>query len=169
MSDRQQPDEDARLERLKAVVAAYGADRSKWPDDDRAVFSDADLKDDALASILSDATALDAVLAHASASEPEPGATSRIAARIAAGTNVARFDNRRTAADPGKSHTPPSYWPAAGLLAASLLVGIFLGQSDIWPDTIGGSFRIADAAVDDLSEMFIGLPLDPASLSEETL
>lgn len=168
-NDRQHNDKDRR-ERLRAVVAAYGADRAAWPLEDREEFSGGDLEDEGVALPVSEARALDAVLARASMPQPATGAAARIAARIAAADDtVVQLDHRgRTVTGQGPL-IRASHWRIAGLMAASLLVGIFLGQSDIWSDTLGGPFLSVDATLNELGDMIVGLPLDPNSFAEDTL
>lgn len=172
MNDDNQQNKKPRLERLRAVVAAYGADRSRWPERDRADFTDADLTNEAMASDTGEAQALDALLARASMPVPAQVAAADITARITAADTadkVVGMDDHRLAVRHAASPGTNFYWPAAGLLAASLMIGIFLGQSDMLANTIGGSFLTADASMDELGNLFMGLPLDPALLTEETL
>jgi len=172
MSDDKQQNKKARLERLRGVVAAYGADRARWPEHDRSDFTDADMADQAVASDIGEAQALDALLAHASIPAPMPDTAAKIAARIIAADRKDKVVDMK-GHQPSLQHTASRhasfYWPAAGLLAASLMIGIFLGQSDIFANTIDGSFLTADASIDELGNLFLGLPLDPALLAEETL
>lgn len=169
MSDQERQNNKARLERLQTVLEAYGVDRSRWPEPDRLEFTDADISGEAVARETADARALDVLLAHAGTPTPAAGAAARIAARIVDAdedATVVTMQNRKpSAAQSGLA----SHWPAAGLLAASLVVGILLGQSNIWTDPISGSFLTADAGISELGDLFLGLPFDPATLAEETL
>ena len=49
------------------------------------------------------------------------------------------------------------------------MIGVFLGQSDLWSDTLQRGFLSADASVDALSDAVFGLPLDALNFTEETL
>jgi hypothetical protein len=105
-------------ERLKELLDAYGADRSRWPAADQERFAAEDLSHspDFLA-----AAALDRLLAQAAKPVPPAGAEARLAMKI-----------QGMRAAPPRRHLP---WAAALPLAASLALGIYLGaigETDSW-------------------------------------
>ena len=164
---------DALLNRLETVLEAYGADRSRWPQADRELLRDVGV--DASVAQADQARELDAILSGATEPRTAEGAGAAVAARILAqaesseDANVVAFD-AEARREPRRAFDPiASVWPAAALLAASLVIGVFLGQSDLWSDTLQRGFLSADASVDALSDAVFGLPLDALNFTEETL
>ena len=101
--------------RLRDVLAAYGADPARWPAGDR---NDLSRLIDSSEENFRDARSVDRLLQHASAPELRFGAGDRV---------IRRVNALRAAA-----HRPVLRWTAAVPLAASLLLGIYLGgQEDI--------------------------------------
>jgi hypothetical protein len=133
------------------LLDVYGADRTRWPLSARASAAAVLTADKAAVRMLSEAAALDAVLARGMAnSAPSADATAALAARIvaAAGTaprTVASSDkvpasprlgyavlSRRARPTHRPGHrSAPRYgqWRAAAMLAASLVLGVFVGQT----------------------------------------
>ncbi len=102
-------------ERLRDVLAAYGSDTARWPAGDRRDLLH--LIDSSEEDYL-DARAVDRLLQLAGAPE----------LRFGAGDRVIRHVNALRAA----AHRPVLRWTAALPLAASLLLGIYLGgQEDV--------------------------------------
>lgn len=125
-------------ERLKAVIAAYGANPERWPEADRAAFKTRVSDDLAVAGQLEEARALDALIDLHDAGSPAPGAVSRVLARA------------RRAQAPVPARTWPDRWRAlladfgsvtvpGGVLAASLALGVALGMSDIAEGLLPGA------------------------------
>ncbi|WP_295559268.1 hypothetical protein [uncultured Hyphomicrobium sp.] len=128
------------LEALGEVLDRFGADRTRWPAPVRRDFAGLIARDPEAKARLREAEALDRLLDLA----PEPEIDTRaLASRIVAAARAeaqavpqprarvawASFDRRAVEAQ----------WPAAGLLAASLVIGAFFG--------LNGAF---DAAVSPL-------------------
>lgn len=139
-TDNSLPPDTAIKDRLRQVLASYGADPARWPQAERAgleqifdvVRTGAD-DDPAMKKAVMDAHALDHVLAQADAPPPPLGAIGRAMAQVRdAGGNRAS----------GMPAPPVRRWaetmmPGA-LIAASLILGIALGTSDltdlVWPE-----------------------------------
>jgi len=121
----------ADRERLAAVVAAWGADPARWPEDDRVHLGHqlAALPEAARR----DAAALDALIASAASPQPPPGAVERLLARAAATpqaktpAEVHPFAVARAA--PSVARAPSRAAPAWMTLAASLLLGFWAGSA----------------------------------------
>ncbi len=166
---------DTANSRLRQLLAAYGADRSRWPEQDRAQFSDTDAEDAGLSDEIDEARALDKILSRATPALPTAEAASRMAAAIeaqvtpSAESNVVALSGQ---ADPQRNRAPrfgSSLWPDAVLIAASLIIGIALGQSDILSDVSFGFSYGDPSAVDELGSAVFGLNFDPDLISENTL
>ena len=126
------------LPEFEQLLDVYGGDRTRWPLNARAGAA-ARLASDAEARLLlAEAVALDTVLAHAP--EPDVAATTALADRIVAATRraprlVASTEQaapRVSAASKARvapGGTQHDLWRGAALVAASLLIGIFVGQS----------------------------------------
>lgn len=129
----------ADLTALERVLEVYGGDDGRWPAAERARLNAVIQSDRKATAMLAQARALDRVLAHA----PRPSAAveqalaDRIvqaavtdaARRVApAGSNVIAWPERGRATAPVRSPAR-STWQAAALLAASLVVGVFVGFS----------------------------------------
>lgn len=126
-------------DRLNDVLASYGADPERWPAGER----------QALLPILQDASAevteaksIDEMLSHASTVSLQVGAEERLMSRIA-----------RQPAAKIITLTPrsrqPLPWLAAVPLAASLLLGIYLGAAGILDSFLPASITEDTAALDD--------------------
>lgn len=127
-------------QRLKQLLASYGADPARWPEEDRHL---SPLSQD----LAHEARSLDRRLDEASAPRMPEGLTAKIIA--AAGAQEGE-DNVVPFRAPV---TRRRYWPAAAAMAASLALGIFLGG------TSGGDFFLPqtdEAALDDPLDL-IGL------------
>ena len=136
------------------LLDAYGGEPSRWPQEHRrmaeAVLKRTDAAGLVARSALAEARALDAVLAVA----PLPLDAARVAAladRIVATTrrapraaNVVVLDDarRRPMAPIAAKGTLDRRWAAAALLAASLLLGVFVGPAS---DSLPALQETADA------------------------
>jgi hypothetical protein len=123
-------DTHAKMVRLQAVLAAYGADPARWPESDRDLAPLLAVPHPDVAGSLEDARSLDSALAHAS----RPEAPAAVANRLVAGVtgapgNVAAFDLHATARSPARRTTFSGRLAVAMSLAASLVLGIYLGAS----------------------------------------
>ncbi len=132
---------DSRFEQL---LASYGADRSRWPDGEKAM---AGLADGAAER---EARTVDAMLAFASEPPVPAGAAARLMDRIAAeeGAEVILFRPRSRPA------RPLFRFAAALPLAASLALGIYLGAQGsldfMLPSAVTGGVALNDDSYDDL-------------------
>ncbi|MCC7253735.1 hypothetical protein [Hyphomicrobium sp.] len=149
--------EGAGLEALEEVLERFGSDRTRWPAPVRRTFAGLLAQDAAAKARLREAEALDRLLDLA----PEPELDTRaLADRIVAAAMAetpavappkarvawAIFD-RRTAAE--------GQWPAAALLAASLVLGTVFGMA--------GTFDAAMAPL--VAEASYETDIDPAQLA----
>lgn len=159
------------IEALGALVDRFGADRTRWPAPDRLRFA-ALLKDSAEARrVLAEAEAFDRLLdtaplvdagrraaladrivARALAEGGSDAAASRTTMTPAAAQpRVTDLERARAAraATAAASRRPrlgvSSPWPAAALLAASLVLGIFAGSSGLLP---AANFGLTAGAAD---------------------
>ena len=126
----------AEFERL---VDAYGADRTRWPLNARAGAASVLASDRDARRLLAEAAALDAVLAKL----PEPGAvvTGALADRIMAATrqtprlvaSTGQPSGRTVAVSAGRARfgADREMWRGVAVLAASLMIGVFAGQSQL--------------------------------------
>jgi hypothetical protein len=147
-NDRFKPD----LEELRTRFDAYGADMTRWPQAARARAEAAVSVDPQVARMLAESKALDAVLAHAPLPAPERRAA--LADRIVAearslaveaashtparqpGTVIPWPGARRAPPGPAVSSAQQTPWRAVALLAASLMLGVFVGAYDLVPGAI---------------------------------
>ena len=164
------------IEALKRLLEGHGADRSRWPARERLRFTSLLAESREARRALAEAEALDALLD--TALEPQPAEISALSARIAAAAArvparpVARV--RSVQRDPGRSGRPAQReifnWPAAALLAASLVLGVFAGSAD-FVEMPGSAPTVAAAlesdAEGDASQLALGG--DTAGLGEEDL
>ncbi len=162
-------------ERLRQLLAAYGADRIKWPEPDRARFADDAPDEMALSDEITDARQVDLLLSHATAPAPDTSAATRIAERILQEAEVPAPDNifEFTAQGAARGQTRPrsriALWPDTALIAASLIVGVVLGQSDLLTE-IGFGFGLTGAStVEELGNAVLGLNIDSSLISEDML
>lgn len=141
----------ADRERLAAVVAAWGADPARWPEDDRArlghllaAVPEADRRD---------ARALDALIASAASPQPPPGAVERLLARAAATPQPAPAVVHPpvwSAVSPPR-RAPLRSVPAWMALAASLLIGVWAGSAGLVDGLLPGAADDAEWSAIDLS------------------
>lgn len=131
------------IEAFSRLLDAYGADKKRWPEDARTEAEALIARDPAARRLLAEAQALDNVLGAGGA---EPALDHQLAARIVAAALANEHSNSRAAPGPGLDSanvvplrrstgrpaqpiTRRSNWQAAGLMAASLLAGLYLGGS----------------------------------------
>lgn len=135
--------EQADNNRRAALLASYGADRSRWPATERG------LEGPVPAGAEAEARAVDHLRALASAPLERPDALARLMARI---------DERPTAEvilfAPRRRSWSLLRYAAAVPLAASLLLGAYLGASGSFdfmlPSSVTGGVALNDDAPDDL-------------------
>ncbi len=161
--------------RLQQLLAAYGADRAKWPEPDRVRFAEHVLEEALPSDEVAGAQELDDILSHATAPTAHASAAARIAEEIVKqpgaeiSGNVVEF-----AAEAGsrKRAIPPiraALWPDAALIAASLVIGIVLGQSELLTEISFGFGSTGISTVEELGNAVLGLNIDPTLVSEDTL
>jgi hypothetical protein len=123
-------DTQAKMERLRAVLAAYGADPARWPDQDRALAPLLTAAKPDLSTSLENARSLDSALAHASHPVAPAAAAHRLVATVhEVPVNVVAFDLHATTCSTGRQTTVFGRLAIATSLAASLVFGIYLGAS----------------------------------------
>lgn len=119
MTDREPS--KAELDRLRSVLAAYGADSERWPAADRALAGV--LAEAELAAHLADARAIDSALALASRPVAPAGAADRLIAASGRGSAaIVPLARRHEASLPGRLAVLTA-------LAAALALGLYLGAT----------------------------------------
>ena len=163
------------LQRLAAVLEAYGADPAGWPAAERVALMALASADPRAARLVAEARALDRLLATPPSRDPaaeanlleaivaRAEATPQPKAETATGAEVvdlssARDARHRTSTARRTLRPAVGTWRAAGVLAASLLVGLYLGVSGIAAPAIVG---LAEAA--GLETTAMALPGDGAA------
>ena len=135
------------LRRLKDLLDTHGADPSRWPVDDAGELASLAQQNPAARRLLAEANAFDRVLATAQAgrSDQFSGLIDRISARAvairpaAAGTaEIVTLPVRPVSL---QGHAVPqrqrrALWPVFGALAASLIVGFYVGTSSAVSPTL---------------------------------
>jgi hypothetical protein len=120
----------ARMDRLQAVLAAYGADPARWPESDRDLAPLLAAPHPDVTASLEDARILDSSLAHASRPVAPAAAAHRlVAGATEASVNVVAFDLHATTRSPARRMTFSGRLAVATSFAASLVLGIYLGTS----------------------------------------
>lgn len=156
-NNRQVADREA-LERLLEI---YGADRTRWPARERLRFASVISDDDAASHMLAEAQALDTLLDRASrpsdaavealkdrimaAAMREPPAQVSVATRPAASIRPAASVTSIWSRRPVLPAIAPRFaeWPAAAVLAASLVVGVMLGSAGTFDATMSQMAQVA--------------------------
>ncbi len=130
----------ATIDGLTRLLDVFGADRSRWPARERLKYSGFILDHAGARRLVAEAEALDTLLD--SAPEPKPANLEAVAARIMAATGTADLRTRNIT--PLRPRAPAPHqdndrligWPAAALLAASLVLGVFAGTTDFAQEPI---------------------------------
>ncbi len=126
------------IDRLKTLLAAYGADPDRWPETERAaarglLASSVEARADAR-----DAGMIDALLAHAALRHETTIDPAALTARIVGTPQRASY---QTAATGGRSRAAGAAswfafgWPNVAALAAAGIVGFLVGWSDLGTGT----------------------------------
>jgi len=147
MHDRQSEE----IEALERLLEVYGADRTRWPARERLRFASLIADEPEAQRLVAEAAALDRLLDQAptASKEREQALTERI---IAAARAQQNDPDRSSEAAPAITNTVKfpvwarrpqksgavsvSEWPAAGLLAASLVLGVMLGSAGTLDSTM---------------------------------
>lgn len=180
--------QNARIEELEGLLDTYGSDTSRWPQAARARTEGLLGPGGAGARLMAEAKALDAVLARA----PLPSAERRSALveRIMAEASApaAAGDQEQGVGRPsgvvipwpgarGRGNGTPrpataapsaASWRAAGLLAASLALGVFIGALDLAPAPVDQLVEAVDYSTD-LDQMAASMAGDGLSALDEDL
>jgi hypothetical protein len=157
---------------LILLLDVYGGSPLRWPPERRAAAEALLLREDAVGDkarrAAAEARALDRLL-----DEPQPVNATRTAAladRIAASTrrapaSVIALDAARRQAGARGSGRPAAKgnWMAAGLLAASLLMGVFAGATGVG----GPTLQDAASALGGFVEQLALGPIDDSSMPDE--
>ena len=173
---------DISRERFVALVEAYGGDIGRWPVALQALARARTANDPLAAQRLIEAQALDRLLGLAPATAVSPELVERILARAAAlpqdrrqssaaASNVVALPRPSSRSTADAAAAPRGGWRlqrsqaagAGGMLAASLLIGIWLGATGVAPATIGTAFngRPGTSDFDAMSEIVqSALPFD---------
>lgn len=123
---------------FERLLDTHGADRTRWPLSCRANAAALADTDPQARRLLAEATALEEVLAHACRVDADDRAMAALADRIMAATHdVPGAGVRRallvptlaTVADARPIQRDRGVWRGAALLAASLMIGVFVGQT----------------------------------------
>lgn len=148
----------SEIEALAHRLEVSGADRTRWPAQERLRFAPLIAHDDAARRLVAEAAALDRVMDMAPALDGArlgPLIDRIVAAAAAEGQrgdgNVLPFD--RAGKAPYAARPAPhrnGNFQAAALLAASLVVGVFVGTSGLVDNAVPfrGEVTVADADLD---------------------
>jgi hypothetical protein len=158
----------AEIDALGVLLESHGADRTRWPARDRLRFAQVLAEDAEARRLLAEATALERLLELAPT--PSPEREQEVSARIVA---MAQGQAPSSAARPEEESVVRLYaprsgvklLPAAALLAASLLVGVFAGSSGVLERLldVAGIGRVTDVRQATLDDD-LGAFLDPEEL-----
>lgn len=136
---------DAELKRLEEVTDLYGGSPERWPAEERKLLEELCDREPEASRVLDGARALDQLLSQAPSLEPSAALRSRILDAALQDQNssdgVIDFNSYR----PRLEVKPKSWqhWPAAGLLAASLAVGLYLGVTGLSEPAFNGVLEVA--------------------------
>jgi hypothetical protein len=160
-------------EALDRLLDVYGADRTRWPARERLRFASVISEDKVAARMLAEAEALDRLLdaAPLSAGADVDALKDRIMAAALRGgqarPNVVSFGGGGHAKGwAGRLHAPAfaarfREWPAAAVLAASLMFGVVLGSTGTFDSTLRQvasvtGFSTMAATTTDTSQLALG-------------
>lgn len=155
-------DRDDLMRRLGEVVGAYGANQDRWPEADRRKLASLLAGDDDARRMLQQAAAVDRLLIYgeaestaAIAGDGADALSQRIMAQLGDGAAVASGPQptadvislserrRQQAAVPEPPDEQPSAWMPVAALAASLMLGIFVGAGGYLETTTSSLTELA--------------------------
>jgi hypothetical protein len=151
------------LAELGQLLDVYGADRGRWPADERAAASQLAARDGEARRLVAEAEALDRVLDSAPAPAVEAALAERIVAAAQRSPRIVKLEDARPAAASDASPVLAAAVPAiatasprrarlsgraVGLLVASLMIGVVLGNSELTPQILPELADIAGLASD---------------------
>lgn len=163
------------LELLERVLDVYGADRDRWPAAERLRLARVLTESEEARRMLRDAAALDRLLDLAPAFDAARQAqlAERIVARAAAMPRLAHAGPATEVARGPLARLPSlsrfgRVAPAAALLAASLMLGVFAGwqSGDLYPGLRPAALETAEATD---GAVLPEIVLDDTSIEEELL
>ena len=154
---------DGNLAEFRELLDMYGSRPEGWPADRREEMLRLCAENPRARALLAEAKALDAVLRETVVPPAAPDLAARLLQRAATTPQMrhAGATARKTAPQSAANdNRPVMRWLAAGWLAASLLIGIWLGLSGriiVPPSLIGGSDTVADAGTGDALADLLGI------------
>lgn len=157
------------LDALECLLEVYGADRTRWPARERLRFASFISEDEDARRLVSEAGALDTLLDRAPrASEDREHALKERIVAAALRTSEPRFAVVAGAQKDEPAKLPVwkrpvssmlnklpirSEWPAAAVLAASLVIGVMLGSAGTFEPTMQEVAEAAGFATADSSQL----------------
>lgn len=186
---------DARnrlLQTLEVTLDAYGADRARWPEDRRRELAGLIVADPQAREMLRETVAFDRLLDQTSdaardevplalmsrimsAAQAEGGVAPGVG-ETDAGNNVIPLPRRGVkdakskpaAADTTRGLSTWREWSAAGMLAASLLLGVYIGGSGLLNTAVNDLTNVAgmSSSFDATSVLLPGLDTDDATTED---
>ena len=147
------------LTRLKAVIDAYGACENRWPESERRDLAVLLAQNPEARRLHAEAWSLDQVLTSLPKPKARDGLRNDIMVYIrssqdlettTSGSQVIQFPKERGVRNRGKLNGPLTQWWAASALAASFVLGVFLGASGTTGtslDSILGLMRLPGAEI----------------------
>lgn len=133
------------LDRLQTVLEIYGAEPGRWPEADRERLLRQTRESDAARRLLREAEALEQVMAHASGGKAPDGLGARIVAaavhdpaREARVVPIGAASARRSRRGAFSGNAM-----AAGLLAASFALGLYVGLAGLAQPAVEGALNYA--------------------------
>ena len=172
------------LDGLERLLEVYGADRTRWPARERLRFASLITDEPEAQRLMAEAVALDRLLdvAPAARKDQEQGLTGRI---VAAARGQQHNPLRASQVSPAVSNIiklpawvrrpqiarafGASEWPAAGLLAASLVLGVVLGSAGTLDSTMQEVAEVAGLSSSPTVESQLTLNEDTAAWAGEEL
>jgi hypothetical protein len=153
---------DDLLRQLQDALDVAGANPARWPENARARLSALVESDEEAARMLAKARALDKVLSRAPGGSPRSDLELRILAAASSlpqqgsggGSSVISLDRARRQRSMllfSENASRPSFWGGAALLAASLILGVFIGLSG------GGLSTLRDIELLALNDSDVGI------------
>ena len=127
------------LDRLSTLLDAYGADRTRWPEAERAAAWALIEADDTARALYEDARALDGLLSRASTVEPSP----ELKAAVLADASRPRESWIQALWPFGAA------WKPASALAAAVLLGIIAGV--VLPNPLGSGDEPIESEIGELA------------------
>jgi biopolymer transport protein ExbB/TolQ len=160
------------LDELQAALDVAGARPGGWPEAQRARLAAFVESDEKAAALFAEAKALDRVLDRAQGAggaDIPAGLEARIVAAANMTTQPPHHDrSRRKRSRKRASEGRRNVWQAAALLAASLIVGVFIGLSGTASPVLNALNMIASSDSDTAAGI-AGALFEPGSTREEQL